>query len=257
MNDSSGPETMELGYRRMEPVKRLLTALGGLCGPKAIHYVSSSIRYMEVGQWIKSKNFWAAEIVGHRQELFQRAASRVADKNVLYLEFGVAHGRSMRYWSKLLKNPASNLNGFDTFEGLPQNWTADAPKGAYSQMGQAPIIDDPRVRFFKGLFQETLPNYIPPRYEALIINIDCDLYSSTSFVLNCVAPLILPGTLLYFDEFADRDHELRAFDDFMSASGKQFVMLAATNAYQQTLFECVGAGSTKSLSELPHSSASR
>ena len=35
-------------------------------------------------------------------------------------------------------------------------------KGLFSTNGQPPQIDDPRVKFFKGWFEETLPHYRPP-----------------------------------------------------------------------------------------------
>jgi hypothetical protein len=78
----------------------------------------------------------------------------------------------------------------------------------------------------------------PPGYEALVINIDCDLYPSAIFVLNSLAPYIRPGTFLYFDEFAF-DNELRAFHEFQATTGKRFALLAATKAYAQVAFQCL------------------
>lgn len=131
----------------------------------------------------------------------------------------------MRYWSGLLKNPASQLHGFDTFDGLAQDWHPGGEKGAYSTGGRLPEIPDPRVQFFQGLFEDTLPTYVPPQaYEALVINIDCDLCSSALFVLRSLAPYVRPGTFLYFDEFA-YDNKLRAFHEFQVATSKRFPLL--------------------------------
>ena len=225
-------------YRRMEPIKFLLVELGSLLGKNALQLLNSSVSYLEVGHWMKAKRFATAKRVQGRWELFQEMAAQVEDRQVLYLEFGVSHGRSMRLWSSLLKNPSSLLHGFDSFEGLPEEWNPEAPPGTYSQKGKAPEIEDSRVRFFKGLFEETLPQYILPEHERLIINIDCDLYSSTNFVLQALAPHITRGTLLYFDEFADRNNELRAFDAFLSSSGKEFELIGATKAFAQVAFKC-------------------
>jgi len=41
---------------------------------------------------------------------------------VTYLEFGVASGVSFEWWLNHLKNPESVFLGFDTFEGLPEDW---------------------------------------------------------------------------------------------------------------------------------------
>lgn len=224
----------------MEPLKVFLVGLGSLLGQGTLHLLDSTVSYLEVGRWMKAKEFSTFERVGERVELFHQLASRVADQQVLYLEFGVAHGRSMRTWSSLLTNPSSLLHGFDTFEGLPLGWNKDAPPGTYSQSGKAPEINDPRVTFYTGLFEDSLPHYVLPAHETLIVNIDCDLYSSTALVLKTLEPYITSGTYLYFDEFSDRNNELRAFDEFLLSTRKEFVLFGATKAYSQVLFECRG-----------------
>ena len=49
------------------------------------------------------------------------------------------------------------------------------------------------------LLVQTLPKYVPPDYETLVINIDidCDLYYSASFVLNALSEYVRPGTFIY------------------------------------------------------------
>ena len=64
---------------------------------------------------------------------------------VLYLEFGVFEGASMRRWSTALKNPASLLHGFDSFEGLPEDFDFKYPKGHFDVGGSLPDIDDDRI----------------------------------------------------------------------------------------------------------------
>ncbi|MDP9040436.1 MAG: hypothetical protein M3N30_00540, partial [Bacteroidota bacterium] len=45
------------------------------------------------------------------------------DRNeVVYLEFGVASGSSFFWWMKKNTHPGSVFRGFDTFEGLPEDW---------------------------------------------------------------------------------------------------------------------------------------
>jgi Macrocin-O-methyltransferase (TylF) len=232
--EGAGPE-----YRFLDPVKAFLVNVGSRCGRKTLHFLSSSVNYLAVGHWMKAHGFLLAKRVYHRRELFDQMADRVQNKNVLYLEFGVAKGASMRYWSSLLANPASVLHGFDTFEGLPEDWRL-GDKGAYSAQGRIPEIADPRVQFIKGLFQETLPRYVVPTHDVLVVNIDCDLYSSTHFVLNSLSDHIRPGTFLYFDEFSDPHNELRAFQELLTATGKKFALIGATRSYGQVSFECVG-----------------
>jgi len=106
--------------------------------------------------------------------------------------------------------------------------------------GAIPQIDDARVQFFKGWFDETLPKYKMPPHDILVLNLDADLYSSTAFVLNFLKDAIVPGTYIYFDEFNHQFHELRAFDEFINETGMQFSLLGATRTLQQVLFRRTG-----------------
>jgi hypothetical protein len=176
----------------------------------------------------------------NRYQLYDHIAATLAGKRVLYLEFGVHRGESIRYWAKLLSHPESQLHGFDSFEGLPENWDYVAGTGYFSTNGEIPAIDDLRVRFIKGWFQETLPDYRPPSHERLIIHCDADLYSSTAFVLKQLKPYMTPNTILIFDEFSDRLNELRAFDEFISSTAARVRLIGAEKTFTQVAFEVLG-----------------
>ena len=163
-----------------------------------------------------------------RYRVFDQIAREVADERVLYLEFGVSRGWSMRYWSGLLRHPEALLHGFDTFSGLPLPWLPTAGKGAFSTSGVRPNISDDRITYFVGLFEETLPAYEWPEYERLVVNIDADLYSSAVLVLSFIRERLEPGSYLYFDEFHHRGDEMRAFDEFVSETGMRFRLVGVT-----------------------------
>lgn len=224
-------------YRKLEPLKYLLAEAGSLLSEKNAKRVSSFVNYLQTGRWIKAHGFSTSNRVWERVELLQQVAAKVGEQRALYLDFGVAHGRSIRVWSSLLKHPDSRLHGFDTFEGLPPGGGSDWEAGLFSQGGKPPEIADPRVSFFKGLFEETLPHYKPPPHDVLIVSIDCDLYSSTIVVLNALAPYLKPGSYIYFDEFSDYHHELRAFDEFLTRTGRKCTMVGATKSYAQVVFQ--------------------
>jgi O-methyltransferase len=150
-----------------------------------------------------------------------------------FLEFGVCAGHSITFWSEMNRDPKSRFFGFDSFEGLPEDWTRNYPKGTLSMGGRVPEIDDKRVSFVKGWFQNTLPSFVngfTPR-SLLVIHSDSDLYSSTLFTLASLNALLVPGTVVIFDDFSIATHVFRAFADYRSAFMRSAHPVAMTSDY--------------------------
>lgn len=84
-----------------------------------------------------------------------------------------------------------------------------------------------------------LPSYVAPPHQKLVVDMDADLYSSTAYVLAQLRPLVVPGTYIYFDEFADRFNELRAFAEFVENTGMKFEMLGANGKLSKVVFQRV------------------
>jgi len=168
-------------------------------------------------------------------ELFEYLASHVIDPGtpVTYLEFGVFEGKSMRKWLSLNSNPKSSFVGFDTFSGLPDAWGffhGQRSRGEFDAGGRAPAIDDPRVSFVPGLFQDTLPSFLAsfaPKGR-LVVNIDCDLYASALYVLTRCHDILVPGAIILFDEFSSVLHEFRALEDYCAAYRRDYEVIGAT-----------------------------
>lgn len=174
--------------------------------------------YIQLASWMKNQGFAFTRFAWTREQLFDALAAEVADRQTLYLEFGVYRGESLRHWSRALRHPRSELHGFDSFEGLPEsgwNWQ----QGQFDTLGHLPRIEDARVHLHKGWFSDTLPAFVLPEHEHLVVNLDADLYSSTIFVLRRLATSLQPGTLLYFDDLLAVDHEPRAIEEFLGESG--------------------------------------
>jgi len=167
--------------------------------------------------------------------LFAHALSHLRGSKKLYLEFGVYEGSSLRWWAEHLTDPAARFVGFDSFEGLPEDWRPGHDHGHFGTAGP-PRIEDPRVSFVVGWFDDTLADYKPPEHDQLIVNVDSDLYSSAKTVLNWLEPHVRSGTLVYFDELPDRDHEMRAFLESLAANGRRVTPLGAANGGLQWLF---------------------
>ena len=77
------------------------------------------------------------------------AANHLHSEPVDYMEFGVAKGRSFKWWVKTLTHPDTRFYGFDTFTGLPEAW-GPFEKGAMSSGNKPPEIEGGRHHFFQG-----------------------------------------------------------------------------------------------------------
>jgi hypothetical protein len=138
------------------------------------------------------------------------------DTPATYLEFGVAHGDSMRYFSECFRHPDSRFIGFDSFLGLPDAWL-HLPKFHFDRRGNAPTSDDPRVLFVKGWFQNVVPPFLAtwqPQTGTVFIHFDADLYGSTLFAMTMLWSS-LPTYYFLCDDFLQDDAV--ALFDFASA----------------------------------------
>jgi hypothetical protein len=191
--------------------------------------------FLELGQWLKANPFPVH--FDSRHDLY-----RYIDREIIgggpvdYLEFGVYRGDAIRFWSGLNRHPDSRFFGFDTFEGLPEEWrffTEVIPAGTWETGGKPPELGDARVTFIKGVFQDTLPGflsgYTPHR---LVINCDADLYTSTLYLLVTLNHLLVGGTTVIFDEFSTV-YEFRAFRDFTSSFRRKYRLLASADRFRE------------------------
>lgn len=198
----------------VQPRRALVTA-GRHLSERALTRVATTLGGLEQGRWLASVPGTVPNLPD-RFALFDEAVQRIGGSRPLYLEFGVFRGRTLRYWAKRLTAPDARFVGFDSFEGLPEDWQPDAQRGSFA-VGTPPTIDDPRVSFQVGWFDQTLPGWQPPDHDQLIVNVDCDLYSSTRCVLDWLEPHLRPGTLVYFDDLFNRDHQWRALMEWLDA----------------------------------------
>lgn len=132
-----------------DQLKHVLTRVGARLSNDRNQQLQALTNYVALGRWMADRGYDFAERVRGREGVFERIRDRIENQRVLYLEFGVYQGDSMRYWAEALKNPSAHLHGFDSFQGLPEvggTWE----KGAFDTEGTIPVVEDPRVQFFKG-----------------------------------------------------------------------------------------------------------
>jgi hypothetical protein len=156
----------------------------------------------------------------------------------LWMEFGVFQGKTISTIAGC--NPDKTIFGFDSFEGLPEFWNAENPKGLFSLDGQIPakINRGPEVFqgdqyqdwneniiLIKGLFNDTLPRFIEEHPEPVaFMHVDSDLYSSCKTILEIFKNQIVSGTIICFDEWCGYPRnvnldEVKAFAEFLLETG--------------------------------------
>lgn len=223
-----------------ENFKYLLTVTTGLLPQSLLKRIITATHYVQLASWMKAQGFDFPRRVLTRDALFDVLIAEVADTQTLYLEFGVYRGDSIRYWSQGLRHSASQLHGFDSFEGLPEsgwNWQ----QGQFDTQGKIPNVGDARVHFHKGWFDQTLPVFCLPEHARLVVNLDADLYSSTISVLRTLAPNLRTGTLIYLDDLLAADHEPRALEEFLCESGLVLEPVVALRSLASAAFRVTGS----------------
>jgi tetratricopeptide (TPR) repeat protein len=157
-----------------------------------------------------------------RADLLGYALSE-APTDGLMLEFGVASGVTLRFLATLTREA---VYGFDSFAGLPVNWQPSYPAGSFAQT--KPPSDLPaNAQLVIGLFDETLPAFAATHPEPIrFLHVDCDLYASTKIVFDTLGDRLVPGGVIVFDEYLAypgwREHEYRAFQEFIARTGRPF-----------------------------------
>lgn len=174
----------------------------------------------------------SALILNSQKDVLALSIQRAPEEG-LALEFGVAGGDSIKF---LAEHTNRQIHGFDSFEGLPEDWGGrHEEKGHYSTGGNLPDVPI-NVTLHRGWFEDTVPAFLDTNEETVAFaHIDCDLYSSTKTVLDAIAPRLSAGSILVFDEFFNipnwREHEYRAFREFQKSYGAEVTFICW--AYQQ------------------------
>ena len=155
-----------------------------------------------------------------------------------YVEFGVAHGGSFYWWLQNHLNKNSRFHGFDTFNGLPEDY-GPFKKGEMSNGNEVPKTNDARAAFYQGLFQQTLPGFLKNfnNEKLTVIHMDADLYTATLYTLTTFSPYLKKGDIILFDEFCVPTHEFLAVKNFTESYYINLKPIAASNNYLFTAFE--------------------
>jgi hypothetical protein len=191
--------------------------------------------------YIREKMPLAVGLVNER-DVFDLAFDRMPAQGLL-LEFGVHKAGTTNYIAAC--NPKRIVHGFDSFTGLPGDWTGvTLVRGAFDRKGQLPSVNS-NVRLHKGLFNDTLPNWVAQNREPIaFVHIDCDLYESTQSVFTALGQQLKPGVMIMFDDYFNlpnwQAHEFRAFQEWVKQANVSYTYLAYARQQVLVRIESVG-----------------
>jgi hypothetical protein len=162
------------------------------------------------------------------------------------LEFGVYQGSTINFMAE--KFPNQTLYGFDSFEGLPEDWNIsykekyNKHKKGYFAVDNLPQVKS-NVRLVKGFFDTSLPKWLKENNldKISLLHIDSDLYSSAKIIFDKLNDYIVPGTIIVFDEFYPwgrkryetwEEHEYKALCEWVDTYKREFEVLYRNNHQQ-------------------------
>ncbi|MFL2889897.1 MAG: class I SAM-dependent methyltransferase [Pelagibacteraceae bacterium] len=121
----------------------------------------------------------------------------------LFLEFGVFRGESINIFSDILIRENLTIYGFDSFEGLEEDWNMNEynPVGTFSLNKKIPRVKK-NVTLIKGKVQETLIQFLEKNSSKKIAfaHLDMDTYTPTKFTLLKIKPFLMKGSVILFDQ---------------------------------------------------------
>jgi len=201
-------------------------------------YLTRFSKWASENRRVEPNDFWSKWDYQKRYPMYEAVIKKEGlTMPINYIEFGVAAGHSFDWFMSQNIHGESRFYGFDTFDGLPENW-GPFKKGSFSNNNEMPLVKDFRGKYYKGLFQQTVPDFLKELDNSRrnVIMLDADLWSATLYALTSLAPFLKKGDIIFFDEFVVPTHEFKAFLDFTQSYYINLRLIAAANNYYFVAF---------------------
>jgi O-methyltransferase len=176
-----------------------------------------------------------------------------------YFEFGIAKGYTIWYAQTLLNkfgSPNMHCWGFDSFQGLPKpiglDDTGEFYEGQFAcskkTVERSIVSHDGNLKYItliEGFYQDSLKPGLIKRYKmqkVAICLIDCDLYASTVDVLEFIRGILIPGSILLFDDwnaFSSHGGEQKALKEYLAKYPKTILRPLFSFCWHGQAFEVV------------------
>ena len=150
----------------------------------------------------------------------------------LLLEFGVWKGETLNLFSSKIGD--KKIYGFDSFEGLRDNWIGTAAlKGEFNVRGLIPKLNKNAIPV-KGWVQDTLPDFLKTKKEKIqFLHMDLDTFESSKFVLSLLKERFQKGTIIIFDQLYNysgwKSGEFKALQETLSEEQYRYLAFSTDN----------------------------
>ena len=175
-------------------------------------------------------------------DLHKWVATTQLDQNLLsnglILEFGVATGRTLNNFAHWL--PHKTIHGFDSFKGLPEDWTSRMKKGHFARDKPPEVRKNCELHI--GWFDQTLPEFVKTHLEPIaLMHVDCDQYEATVTVLKELKDQIVPGTVIIFDEYFNKPgwqlDEFKAWQEHVTMYNVKYKYIGYVSRHQKAAIQ--------------------
>ena len=114
--------------------KKFILKYIGLLGSKFSNFFSQLSYLIKSSQHFRKNAQLDTKI--ERYDFYDSLSNKeeLKEDDIVFLEFGVYQGQSFKWWLALNNNPNSQFVGFDTFQGLPEDWNKINPKEHFQLM---------------------------------------------------------------------------------------------------------------------------
>lgn len=138
-----------------------------------------------------------------------------------FVEVGVFQGGTAYHLNEVAKEQVRKLYLYDTFEGIPYCDVCDSHKlGDFNDTSYEKVRDlFPDATVVKGVF----PYSAVPMEPIAFVHLDCDQYQSYKDAIQYLAPLMVKGGVMWFDDSPCLPGALKAVTEFFGDRVKLYV----------------------------------
>lgn len=157
------------------------------------------------------------------------------------MEFGVFQAVTLKHIARAIPQ-GRQVIGFDTFEGLPDDWGDLLERGTFATEVPS-LVDYPNATLQIGRIEDTLPTFLEKeRKPVTLLHIDCPYYEINMFILEHVLPFMPSQSIIVFDEFygypSFEMHEYRAWAETCDRFNLEIMPVAYSSRSAAFKLEC-------------------